>query len=292
MAKLPTTLRLIGQRRTTLALLATLPLAACSGTGVLNALAGRGHLRHEDVPYGASPRQRLDVYLPAAVTPRTPLVVFFYGGSWSQGDRRDYRFVGESLAAGGAAVVVPDYRLSPQVRWREILADCAAAVGWAVDHRAELGLPASAPVLMGHSAGAYNAAMLALDPRWLRTQQLAPEALAGWIGLAGPYDFLPIENPQVQVAFDWPGTPADSQPIVHASGASPRALLIAAVKDDVVNPQRSTVALGDKLRAAGAAVQVRLFDGVSHVTLAGALSPALQGLAPVRREVLSFLAAP
>ena len=67
---------------------------------------------------------------------------------------------------------------------------------------------------MGHSAGAYNAAMLALDARWLpRRAGQSPARLAGWVGLAGPYDFLPISNPNAQPLFHHPGVPRPcSQP--------------------------------------------------------------------------------
>ncbi|TWO73208.1 alpha/beta hydrolase [Caenimonas sedimenti] len=276
-------------RRAFLCAAGALGLAGCSGVSVLNALAGSGHRRQEGVAYGADPRQRLDVYLPDTVVAATPLVVFFYGGSWSSGERADYGFVGESLASGGVAVAVADYRLSPAVRWQQILADCAAATRWAFDQAPALGLNRRNLYLMGHSAGGYNAAMLALDARWLSAAGLAPAQLAGWVGLAGPYDFLPIVNPEARVAFDWPHTPPDSQPIAHAGGRRSRALLLAPTEDTVVNPVRSTQGLARRLEAAGTPVRHRLLDGVGHGTIVGALAPPLRRLAPVRDEVLAFL---
>ena len=144
---------------------------------------------------------------------------------------------------------------------------------------------------MGHSAGAYNAAMVALDARWLAAVGLAPSRLAGWIGLAGPYDFLPIGDAQTRVAFNWPQTPADSQPIVHASRASPPALLLAPTKDSVVNPQRSTVAMAARLRASGVRVESELFDDVSHVTLLVSMAQVLRSRAPVLARVAGFVQA-
>ena len=268
-------------------------LSGCSAAGALDALVARDSYQgREGVAYGPDPRQKLDVFKPIGARAPAPLVVFFYGGNWSRGSRSDYRFVGEALAANGAIAFVADYRLSPQVRWQEILADCAAAVKWAFDHAAELGGDPRRVYLMGHSAGGYNAAMLALDERWLRAQGLSPQRLAGWIGLAGPYDFLPIEDPPSRVAFDWPHTPRDSQPIAHVSAQAPRTLLLAASKDATVNPQRSTVGLGERLKAAGAPVQVRLFDSVNHVTVLGAVARPLNWLAPVLAEVLGFLDLP
>ena len=270
-------------------------LSGCSAAGVLNAVAGNGHQGQQGIAYGPDPRQRLDLYQPLAGDPLQvrPMVVFFYGGSWSKGERADYRFVGEALASAGAIVVVTDYRLSPGVRYPEFVQDSAAAVKWAFDHASELGGSPDNVVVMGHSAGGYNAAMVALDRRWLDAAGLARERrLSGWIGLAGPYDFLPIENRETQVAFRWPDTSADSQPIRHVTANAPRTLLLAAAKDDLVNPQRSTVGLGEKLKAAGVPVRVELYPRVNHVTLLAAMAQPLRWLAPVRAEVLDFLGLP
>ena len=276
--------------RRTLLTAATGGLAGCSGTRLLNALVPRGdYVARTDVPYGALPRQQLDVYLPREPAADSPLVVFFYGGSWTRGERADYRFVGEALASAGVAAVIPDYRLSPAVDWRGILQDCAAASRWAFDQAPSLGAPRRRIYLMGHSAGAYNAAMLALDARWLGAQQLQPRQLAGWIGLAGPYDFLPIGDPEAQRAFGWPATPADSQPIAHVSAAAPRTLLIAGRKDTTVNAVRNSAGLAQRLQQAGVAVELDLLDDASHVSVVAALASPLRHLAPEREHVLRFV---
>ena len=84
------------------------------------------------VAYGASPRQHLDVNAPVATqNSLLPVVVFFYGGAWSSGRREYYAFVGRALAAQGFVVVIPDYRLVPEVRFPTFLEDGAAAVRWA-----------------------------------------------------------------------------------------------------------------------------------------------------------------
>jgi acetyl esterase/lipase len=219
-------------------------------------------------------------------------VVFFYGGSWTTGERATYKFVGEALASRGIAVVIADYRLSPQVKYPVFLQDSAQAMRWTFDHLTELGADPRQVFVMGHSAGGYNAAMLALDARWLAGAGLKPAQLAGWIGLAGPYDFLPIVNPDARVAFDWPATPADSQPLVHASAASPPALLLAARSDTLVNPVRNSEAMARKLEAAGVPAALEVYGGVSHVTLVAALARPLRGLAPVLDRIESFVRNP
>jgi acetyl esterase/lipase len=279
-------------RRQLLVAASGLALGGCSATGALNSLVPRGTYRLEhDVAYGSQERQRLDVYLPAQPTTDAPLVVFFYGGSWTRGSRADYRFVGEALASAGIVAVVADYRLSPQVQWTSILEDCAAATGWAWTNATRLGASAQSVHLMGHSAGAYNAAMLALEPRWLGRVRRRPHDLRGWVGLAGPYDFLPITDRDAQRAFGWPATPADSQPVAHVSAAAPRCLLLAPREDLTVDPASNTLALAERLQRAGASARAELLDGVSHVTIVAALARPLRGLAPVRDEVARFVLA-
>lgn len=280
--------------RRTLAALGLLPLLqACSPLRLINAtVPSDTHRRQADIAYGAAPRQRLDVYQPIGGPTGAPIAVFFYGGSWSSGSKDDYRFAGEALASRGIVTVVADYRLSPDVRYPTFLEDCALAVRWARGEAAGLGANPARLHLVGHSAGAYNAAMLALDPRWLGGVGLGRADLAGWVGLAGPYDFLPIGLRDVQVAFDWPSTPADSQPLFHArrlQGGAPPALLLAARSDLLVDPQRNTVSLAAALRERRATVQTELFDRVSHTTLMGAFAGPLRGLAPVLERVSGFV---
>ena len=285
-------------RRSLIAMLPGL-LTACSALDVLNATVPSDTYRNfANLPYGEHPRQRLDVYMPsqlladrALAAGGAPLVVFFYGGSWSSGDRADYRFVGEALASQGVAVVVADYRLSPEVRYPVFLQDSALATRWAFDNAQKYGADPTRIFVMGHSAGAYNAAMLALDKRWLSGVDSSPDKLAGWIGLAGPYDFLPIGDRKTQVAFEWPGTPPDSQALFHASSASPPALLLAPVNDSLVNTQRSTVGMAQSLRSSGVRVESELYDTVNHVTIVATMASVLSGRAPVLERVTAFVQA-
>ncbi|WP_218509555.1 alpha/beta hydrolase [Variovorax sp. dw_308] len=273
-------------------------LSACSPARLLDRAVPQDTYDFEgDVAYGPAPRQRLDVFrpLPAALPAagRRPLVVFFFGGAWTTGDRAGFRFVGEALASRGAVVVLPDYGLSPAFRYPVFVQDSALAVKWALDNAARLGADPKQVYVMGHSAGGYNAAMVALDDRWLGAVGTSPKQLAGWIGLAGPYDFLPIENPDARIAFDWPATQPESQPIGHVSAAAPRTLLMAVSKDTLVNPVRNTRQMAERLRAAGVDVEVREFDNLGHVTLIAAVAKPLRWLGgPVLPPIVKFLGLP
>ena len=275
-------------------LMLTSLLAGCSATGVLNAVTpSRSYTLSADVAYGTQPRQKLDIYRPTATAPPPagwPVVVFIYGGSWNQGDRAQYQFVGEALAARGVLTLVADYRLYPEVRYPDFLSDSAQALAYGFDHATQLGGDPKRIFVMGHSAGGYNAAMLALDARWLKAAGHAPQQLAGWIGLAGPYDFYPIINPDAKPVFFHPNYPENSQPIGFTSAHAPRSFLAAAEDDKLVNPQRNTVQMATKLEAAGVPVTLKLYPRASHATLIGAFAWPLRWIAPVLDDVQAFIA--
>ena len=278
-----------------LPLAALLGLAACAPLRTLNVLASAsgGYTVAPDIAYGSLTAQKLDVYTPTSVAPPGgwPLVVFFYGGSWNSGARADYKFVGSALAARGVLVLVADYRLYPEVRYPEFLNDSAQALAWGLTEAARLGANPKRVFVMGHSAGGYNAAMLALDPRWLAATGHAPTELAGWIGLAGPYDFFPTDNLEARPVFFHPNYPERAQPIEFPSANAPRSFLAAPVKDALVSPTRSTQSLAAKLQVAGAPVTLRLYERASHTSLIGAFSPPLRWVAPVLDDVIAFIGA-
>lgn len=274
-----------------LSLLMVVGLVGCAPLATINALTPTSaYDKHAELAYGSDPRQKLDVYTPRDLKASAPVVVFFYGGTWNAGARADYKFVGQALASRGIVAVVADYRLYPQVRYPGILQDSAHAVAWTLKNIGRFGGDPAHVFVMGHSAGAYNAAMVALDGRWLEQADTKTTALRGWIGLAGPYDFLPIENPEAKPVFFFPNSPPESQPINHVTAAAPPALLIAALNDKLVNPQRNTRGMTDKLRAVGVKVETIYYDRyLSHPTLVATLAWPLRWWAPVLDNVEQFV---
>ena len=273
-------------------LLACLPifLTACSGAQILNATISRANLRiTHDIAYGPDPRQKLDIYRPDT-TAKLPVIVFFYGGSWKTGSKAMYPFVAATLARQGAVVVVPDYRLYPQVQFPAFLTDSAAATAWTFAHLDQLNGDPDRVFLMGHSAGAYNAVMLALNPHYLAAAGTSRDRLAGAIGLAGPYDFKPLEEPDVSAVFAPVGNDPAGQVITFADAHAPPLLLLAGTADKQVRP-RNTVALTARLRDAGGQVEEKLYPGVGHIGLVIAIAPIFQGKAPVLADVDAFVSA-
>lgn len=277
-------------------------LSACSPAAMLNALAPMDGVRIEtDLPYGAEPRQALDVYVPVGATVEAgadvsgapasgvPVIVFLYGGGWTTGARSTYRFLGTALARRGHVVVIPDYRLFPEARFPDFVRDAALAVAWTRREATRFGADPRRLVVMGHSAGAHMALMLALDPRWLREAGMHPDRdLSGAIGLSGPYDFLP--TPDAALGAIFPGDPRTSQPAGFARGDAVPVLLAHGRADTIVRPVQSE-RLAAAIRARGGRVDLRMYDGIGHAALIGAVASPLRWLAPVLNDIEGFVAA-
>lgn len=273
-----------------LASLAALVTSACSPTTLLNAVAPRGGVvASTGLAYAPGPRHGVDVYAPAAAR-GAPVVVFLYGGGWESGERGMYRFLGATLAAAGVVCMVPDYRVWPEVRSPVFVQDAARAVAWARAAATAHGGDPARLCLMGHSAGAQIATLLALNPAFLAEVGLAPgRDLRGVVGLAGPYDFLPLQSRTLMQIFGPEAERPASQPINFVTAGAPPMLLATGDADTIVLP-RNTERLAARLRQAGNQVESITYPGIGHAQIMGAFAAPLGFLAPVRRDVLRFIA--
>jgi acetyl esterase/lipase len=144
--------------------------------------------------------------------------------------------------------------------------------------------------LKGHSAGAHIAAMLSIDGRWLGKVGLDPRCdIAGLIGIAGPYDLMPLRDEKLKMIFGGVNRP-ETQPIYHVAPGAPPALLMTGGRDRLVEPGNS-VRLAARLVAAGNAATVLTYRRIGHFIIIAAVAPLLRFLVPVMRDVDAFIAA-
>lgn len=268
-------------------------LVACSGPAVLNAITSKaGYSVQHGLRYGPGERGTFDLYVPDGATAQTPVVAFLYGGGWDSGDKGIYAFVGQSLASAGIAVAIPDYRVYPEVKFPGFVEDGARAVAaiGTVLRKGAGPLPGGEHrlFLMGHSAGAQIAALLALDRHYLADARAPVRDIAGFIGLAGPYDFLPLTEERYIRIFP-KDLLAASQPVNFVGPGTPPMLLIAGSADTTVDP-KNTRSLAAAVRKAGGRADVDIVDGVDHIGAISALATALPfGDKTIRDTVIAFI---
>ncbi|MBA4805116.1 MAG: alpha/beta hydrolase [Brevundimonas sp.] len=281
-------------RRGLLAPLLGAAAAACSPLALLNRLGprdpGAGRVA-QDLAYGPDPRQRLDLWAPDGPRPADgwPVLVFFYGGGWDSGEKDLYGWAAQALAARGFVVAAPDYRLVPEVRFPAFVEDAAAATAFAVDAvRAHGGAPDRLGVI-GHSAGAHLAMMIALDRRYMQAAG-APDVIRAAAGLAGPYEFLPLDVSASINAFGRAPDPTLTQPVTFVRPDAPPLWLGHGTADRVVHAE-DTVILCERMRAVGGRCEAKLYRDLTHEDLIATFSPLFRKRAPVLEDVTGFLRA-
>ena len=253
--------------------------------GAARALAGPAVVT-TDVAYGDLERQKLDLYLPAEAKSDAPVLVFFYGGSWQEGAKGDLRETAESLVAAGMIVAAPDYRLYPQVAFPAFVEDCAAAVARV---RAMLGKIDGRHRLFigGHSAGAFNAAMLAADKHYLADAGVPADAVAGYVLLSGPYEMgVPYLISPYREIFP-AGTGVRANVVDFIDGSEPPLLLMGVEADNVASPLDGIHLAGVVMKHGGRVV-VATYKGSDHgATFRGLSHPD----SAVRKDLAAFIAA-
>jgi len=266
-------------------------LSACHPLRLVNLLVPRsGYDVHRGLAYGQDPRQKLDIYVPRGLKAPAPVLLFFYGGGWQGGNRDNYRGFGQAFASAGIVTVVADYRLYPAVKYPAFVADAAGAAAWLHSHAADYCGDIMRIFVSGHSAGAYNAVMLASEPDFIQAEGGELNWIRGVIGIAGPYDFLPMEEPAYIDMFHGRDNP-QSMPVNHVNGKRPPMLLVAGDQDGTVHP-RNTASMAAKLRAFSSPVQEVHYPGTGHVGIILSLLPVFRGRTNLRQDMLDFIRSP
>lgn len=283
--------RVLTRRRVFQGVAAAASLTALNGCArALSGYAGLGTdvTVRKDLAYGPAERHRLDLYSPSAPTADTPLVLFLYGGSWRWGSKERYGFVGYPLAEAGFMVAVADYRLYPDVRFPGFNEDAARAVAWLTEKRPFLELDPGPVHLIGHSAGAHIAALLALDPRYLENVGLTQEALGRFVGLAGPYGFFPSKVRYVADVFPPANQEDQARPLTFARPGAPEMLLLHGADDGTVAAKNSKE-MAAALTASGSRAKAKIYPDLGHKEIILALTSPFQGLGPVLSDTTAFL---
>lgn len=238
--------------------------------------------------YGDHPRQRLDIYYPCKTTAVRAIIMFIYGGGWNSGARQMYGFVGTALAARGYLTMIPDYRLYPEVRYPDFMTDAAHAYRWAIDQQSAALTAGTPMILMGHSAGAHMAALLAYDRRYLDQIDGALTSPQGFIGISGPYGFDPKTHHRSKMIFETAASADLVRPEAQVKAGAPAALVMHGDRDTVVMTENA-IRFRDTMAAAGNKTTVVVYDNLGHTALLAALSRPWQWRADILAQIDRFI---
>jgi acetyl esterase/lipase len=267
----------------------SLLLAGCDAAfTALNLIVPRdGYRMVRDVAYGAGPRRKLDIYVPDNLKAPAPVLLFFYGGAWQSGERANYLAFGQAFASEGIVTVVADYRLYPEVKYPAFVEDAAQALAWVHAHIGDHGGDPGRIFVSGHSAGAYNAVMLASEPAFLSRVGGDLSWIKGVIGIAGPYDFLPLQEASYIDIFHGANN-RDAMPVNHVDGVRPPMLLAWGTGDRTVYAVNIDH-MEARLRSVGSPVETHRYPDVTHVGIILSLAHGFRGRTTLHKDMLAFI---
>ncbi len=275
------------KRITILCLTTILLVTACSSFGVqfLNTITPSGSYKlSKNISYMNGARQALDIYTPDTPKPNAPIIMYIHGGSWDTGSKNIYKFIGENFATAGYTTVIPNYRLYPDVIYPEFVNDTAAAIAFTAKRYD------SPVILVGHSAGAYNAVTATVDPGYLKTQGMdVCKTVAGTVGLAGPYGAFPMtEEPYITIFPDRHA--GDDAPVQMQLGPTPPLFLPIGDKDTTVSDLHGRE-LAKKVTDRGGIAEFKLYPGLSHTSVVKVLSRYFDEDATLKADIIAFIEA-
>ncbi len=258
------------------------------GSLALNRLSSRKNYRlQENIAYGFKARQRLDLYVSRVNRyAEHPLVLFVYGGAWSRGDKRSYRFLGEALTRYGYDVAVVNYHHAPTHQFPSFVDDLAVALDYLDRQQHKLGINCQDIALMGHSAGAFNIASLLYHPHSIACDRL--DAIRAMIGIAGPYHFDYLGDPLAQDAFDQSVPYQQVMPYYFVQPNAVRHYLFLAANDSIVKDQNS-LDLQQQLLAVGNHCALEVIPRTGHISIMGSIASVFNRFFDTQSRIVAAL---
>ena len=270
-----------------LLILVLLVLGSCSTITLVNLISPNDHFsKVRNVSYGPLNKHKLDIYIPTEEIRNNILIIFFYGGSWDSGSKEKYKFVASVLTKQGYTVAIPDYRIYPNVTFPGFMQDAALSVAWLQADHENLQY-VEHTFLAGHSAGAQIASLLATDDQYLENANADIQALDGCIGLAGPYNFLPLSSKRLKEIFP-ENIRVNSQPINFVDGDEMPFLLLHGLKDTTVQPRNSRT-FAAQINSMSGKVTAKYYPDVGHVEIIKPFVRGFEGSVPTIQDINEFI---
>lgn len=258
--------------------------AACSPVGFLNTITPSSSFSlAKDVSYGELSRQKLDIYQAKSAKLGAPVIVFIHGGSWKDGSKDIYKFLGEGLSREGYDVVVPNYRLYPETKFPGFVEDAALATAYAAKR-----YPDRSIALMGHSAGGHMVTLLGTDGTYLEAAGVNMcQRVSSIIGLAPPTGAYPLTDEPYITIFPERFAGQDA-PLNNVKNPSPAMFLMNGGKDDTVGPKNSEQ-LAAAIKARGGEAIYKFYPKLTHTDPVKLMSKYFDDDSTLKADVLSFV---
>jgi acetyl esterase/lipase len=279
--------------RILLILVALFGFSACQSTGLYFANLPNDTAAFEvrnNVKYGKKPWQKLDIYMPKPQHEKSPVMIFYYGGSWVKGSKEEYTFVANRFVQHGYIVVIPDYVKYPEAVYPAFVEDAAKVTHWLDQNIETIGGDREQIHLIGHSAGAHIGAMLIANEYFLAKYGLKPSFYRSFIGISGPYSFTP-ETDRYRAIFG----PKEKDPMMQANryinGNEPPMLLLHGNLDFLVNTSNMEK-LATAVKNKGGVVKTVSYSGLGHLSIIAGFSNSFPFGNAVARDMIAFMEEP
>ena len=267
-----------------LAIAAAQLLLACQPVQFLNSITPSSNFNLEkNVAYGDIDRQKLDIY--SAKNPKVgaPAMVFIHGGSWEEGSKEIYKFLGEGFAREGYDVVIPNYRLYPETIFPGFVDDAARAVAFAAQRYPDRSL-----AVMGHSAGGHIATLLGTDGSYLKTAGIDMcTRISSIVGLAAPTGAYPLTDEPYTTIFPERFSGKDA-PLNNVNAPSPAMFLMNGGMDTTVGPKNSEQ-LAAKITARGGEAVYKFYPELDHTDPVKVMSKYFVDDSTLKADVMAFI---
>ena len=227
-----------------------------------------------DVPYlegarYADGKDKLDIYLPEGRR-NAAVIVSYYGNQLMGGDKSEDAYIGRRFAAAGFVTVVVNYRLSPAVSHPAHIQDAAASFAWVKRHIAEYGGNDDRIFIIGYSAGAYLAALLSTDSRYLAAHNLSPRDIRAAVPVSAFFWVERMGGAPDRDKSVWGNDRnvwEDASPAHHLQSGAPPMLILYAERDEDWRREQN-VEFATAMKSAGhQSVEIAMIANRNHSTI-------------------------
>ncbi len=273
-----------------------------SQTNPVIQIFSQGTILYGNIPYNNDSLQKhlLDIYLPANIKGKIPLVIFIHGGGWLSNDKyADIGYMKKTVAelvSSGFAMASIDYRFSTQAVFPAQMLDCNRAISFLYDNADKYGFDINRFAVMGFSAGGHLASLVGLSKNNNISAFFMPETSKSFsfravVDFYGPAELIMFpgagdeKSPESiligAAALDRPDLAEAASPVSYVDKDDPPFLILHGEKDNLVSPDQSRL-LSSWLTLAGVQNELIVVKDAPHF---GVMFDSDE----VRNKVINFL---